>query len=92
MVCIYLNLKIVYLITAHSPDKNGIFVDEHTGEDLEWFSPRWSCGNDNMNAYGGDAFEMAIFGNYPRRNGHWCDYPKSSARRFICKGVITPKE
>ena len=71
---------------AHSPDRSGVFVYEHTNEDVAWFSPRWSCGDDYIHARGGDAFEIGIFTNEPRDHGRWCDSEKSGEKKFICKG------
>merc|ERR1712133_218370 len=42
------NLHAWFWTGAHSPDQTGVFVDEHTGADIEWFSPRWSGGEEVM--------------------------------------------
>jgi len=77
-----------YWMGAHSPDRSGVFVYEHTNEDVAWFSPRWSCGDDYIHARGGDAFEIGIFTNEPRDHGRWCDSEKNGEKKFICKGNI----
>merc|ERR1712126_558617 len=64
-----------------------IFVDEHTGADIEWFSPRWTGGEGPIDQYGGDAIMICLTHDDPRSNGRWADYYKNSPRKFICEGL-----
>ena len=83
------NMVLKQKCLAHSPDRSGVFVYEHTNEDVSWFGPKWSCGDNTwIDARGGDAFEIGIHANNAADHGRWCDSEKTSQKSFICKGNI----
>ena len=70
-----------------SPDNSGIFVDEHTNEDVEW-PAKFSCFGQPVDAQGGDAFQIEIITGNPNNNGRLCNAHKTYAYKFICKSFI----
>jgi len=72
----------------------GTWVHASTNKDVTWFPQTINCYTDGTDykksaIHGGDIMLFGIFSHRPDgRNGAWCDWVSSDAKRFICKAQI----